>query len=98
MYVLTPFSLDQKLYAFTFDATAHSSAASLLVNLERIADTPAVYDGVGITIVYRRQSSISCVMSLIDGVSTTAATTPAQQTTVKGLRPTMHNDVNSLIA
>lgn len=51
MYVLTPFSLDQKLYDFTLDATAHSSAGSLLVNLAMIVDTPAVYAAVGITIV-----------------------------------------------
>ena len=73
MYVLTPFSVDQKLYAFMFEAIAHSSAGSPLVSLEMIVDTPSVYKSVGNTIVYRKQSSTSCVMSFIEGVSVTTA-------------------------
>ena len=51
MYAVAPFMVDQKLYALTFEAIAHSSAGLLLVNLDRIIDTPSVYLLVGITIV-----------------------------------------------
>jgi|EP01043_Picozoa_sp_COSAG02_P025166 hypothetical protein len=51
MYVVAPFLVDQKLYALTFEAIAHSSAGSLLVSLDRIIDTPSVYMLIGTTIV-----------------------------------------------
>ena len=51
MYVVEPFLVDQKLYALTFEAIAHSSAGSLLVSLDRIIDTPSVYMLFGTTIV-----------------------------------------------
>ena len=51
MYVVAPFLVDQKLYALTFEATAHSSVGSLLVSRDKIIDTPSVYMLVGTTIV-----------------------------------------------